>query len=106
MTKNNLNKKSEKGQALILIVLAIVGLIGITGLTVDGGMAYSDRRNAQNAADTAALAAGRSFIREEDWEAAGFSLAAANGYNNNETTNFVDIYKPPIEGFYAGDDDY
>lgn len=101
------HKKSEKGQAIVLIVLAIVGLIGITGLTIDGGFAYSDRRNAQNAADTAALAAGRSFIREEDWEAAAFALAASNGYDNNETTNFVTVNKPPVESDeYAGNDEY
>lgn len=99
-------KKSEKGQALVLIVLAIIGLIGITGLTIDGGIAYSDRRNAQNAADTAALAAGRAFIREEAWVTAGLTLAAANGYNDNSTTNFVEIYKPPTSGLYAGNDEY
>ena len=46
----------ERGQALILIALAAVGLFGMTGLAIDGGMVFSDRRNAQNAADTAALA--------------------------------------------------
>lgn len=51
------HRKTERGQALILITLAMIGLIGLTGLTVDGGMAFSDRRNAQNAADSAAFAA-------------------------------------------------
>ncbi|MFM8425464.1 MAG: pilus assembly protein TadG-related protein, partial [Chloroflexota bacterium] len=102
-------KNSESGQALILIVFAIIGLIGMTGLTVDGGIAFSDKRNAQNAADTAALAAGRMMIRANDWDvaqAAGFDLAANNGYNNNGTTNIVQVVRPPIEGLYAGDDDY
>ena len=48
-------KKHESGQALVLITLAIVGLVGITGMIVDGGMTYTDRRNAQNAADSAAM---------------------------------------------------
>ncbi|MEY2818978.1 MAG: hypothetical protein RL275_2441 [Chloroflexota bacterium] len=103
------HKNSESGQALILIVFAIIGLIGMTGLTVDGGIAFSDKRNAQNAADTAALAAGRMMIRANDWDvaqAAGFDLAANNGYNNNGTTNIVQVVRPPIEGLYAGDDDY
>lgn len=103
MKKTN---KSERGQALILIVFAIIGLIGMTGLTVDGGIAYSDRRNAQNAADTAALAAGRAKIRGESWQNAGFNLAAANGYNNNGTTNTVQVVNPPIQGKYAGDSNY
>jgi hypothetical protein len=39
-----------------LLVMAIVGLLGFTALAIDGGMVYSDRRIAQNAADAAALA--------------------------------------------------
>jgi Flp pilus assembly protein TadG len=95
------HKKSERGQALILIVLAIIGMIGITGLTIDGGRAYSDRRHAQNAADNAAYAAGRSMIREEDWESAAFSLAASNGYDNDGTTNIVELFYPPSSGTYS-----
>jgi Flp pilus assembly protein TadG len=98
--------KSERGQALIFITLAIVGMIGMIGLTVDGGLAYSDRRHAQNAADTAALAAGRAKIREEDWHATALSLAASNSYDNNGTTNIVQVLNPPISGNYAGDTDY
>src|SRR5262245_38321498 len=103
MKKHN---KSESGQALILIVFAIVGLIGMTGLTIDGGFVYSDRRNAQNAADTAALAAARSMIREEDWRTAALDLAKSNGYDNNQTTNWVTVLNPPESGKYTGDDAY
>ena len=49
--------KSEKGQAIILIAFGIVAMIGFTALAIDGGRALSDRRHAQNAADTAVLAA-------------------------------------------------
>ena len=54
------NMKYQHGQAIVLIVVGIVGLIGMTALAIDGGNAYSDRRHAQNAADTAAFAAARS----------------------------------------------
>jgi Flp pilus assembly protein TadG len=47
---------SERGQVMVLLVLALVGLLAFTALAIDGGMVYSDRRTAQNAADTAALA--------------------------------------------------
>lgn len=51
------NKKDlEKGQALVFIVIALVGLLGFTALAIDGGMAFSNRRHAQNSADAAALA--------------------------------------------------
>lgn len=58
--------KSQRGQALILIAFGIVALVGFTALAVDGGRVFSDRRNAQNAADTSALAAALKYIREID----------------------------------------
>ncbi len=51
-------KKSEKGQAIIVIVIGFIVILGFVGLAIDGGMVYSDRRNAQNAADASALAGG------------------------------------------------
>lgn len=55
---NMRNHPSEKGQALVLIVLTMIALLGFTALAIDGGMVYSDRRHAQNAADAASLAGG------------------------------------------------
>jgi len=98
--------KSERGQALILIVLAILGLFGMTALAIDGGNAFSDRRHAQNAADTAALAAALAKIRGQDWSTTGLNRASNNGYDNDGTTNIVEIHDPPISGTYAGDAEY
>lgn len=91
----NTHRRSERGQVLIFVVFGMLALVGMTGLAVDGGNAYSDRRHAQNAADTAALAAGLTLIRNTDvqtgllnpggWTAAhdaGMARAAGNGYNN------------------------
>ena len=83
--------KTEKGQAVILIVFALIGLIGITALTVDGSMAYSDRRHAQNAADSAAFAGALANSKNEDIETAAQNIATTNGYNDNGTTNDVVI---------------
>lgn len=109
-------KKSEKGQALILIVFAIIGLIGLTALAVDGGNAYAERRNAQNAADSTALAAALSKVRGGDLNAlttAGLARAASNGYTDGNAGAAstdpmvnVEIYNAPIDGIYTGDDHY
>ncbi len=88
----------ERGQALILIVFAIVGLVGLTALAVDGGMAYSDRRNAQNAADSAALAAALGHIRGRDVNTIALAAAAAEGYDNNGTTNTVTVSVADLSG--------
>jgi hypothetical protein len=104
----NLHRSSERGQVLVIIAVAMIGLIGMTGLAIDGSRAFSDRRQAQNAADTAALAAALAYVRTpgEDWAAVGYARAASNGYNDNETSNFVDVYHPPIEGPYTGNVEY
>ncbi|MDP1546525.1 MAG: pilus assembly protein TadG-related protein, partial [Anaerolineales bacterium] len=85
------HRKTERGQALILITLAMIGLIALTGLTVDGGMAYSDRRNAQNAADSAAFAAALAHSRGQNVTNIGQGVALTNGFNNDGTTNTVAI---------------
>ena len=40
----------------MLVALAMVVLIAFVGLALDGGLAYSERREAQNATDAAAMA--------------------------------------------------
>ena len=52
------NRVSEKGQALVFLVLGFVAFLGFVALAIDGGMAYSDHRNSQNATDAASLAGG------------------------------------------------
>jgi Flp pilus assembly protein TadG len=76
-------KAREKGQALILIALAAIGLFSFSALAVDGGRVYSDKRHAQNAADTAVLAAALAKIRGEDYVTAGEGRALSNGYEQS-----------------------
>lgn len=52
----NSYQPSEKGQVLAFLAVALVALLGFSALAIDGGMLYSDRRHAQNAADTSSLA--------------------------------------------------
>jgi len=83
--------KYQHGQAIVLIVIGIVGLIGITALAIDGGNAYSDRRHAQNAADTAALSAGLAYVNKQNYTNSALYTASINGYNNDGTNNTVII---------------
>jgi Flp pilus assembly protein TadG len=88
-------KASEKGQALILITLAAVGLFAFAALAIDGSIAFSDKRHAQNAADTSALAGALAKIRSQDLNTAinaARDRASSNGYNNDGTTNVVEVY--------------
>src|SRR5215211_1320151 len=105
-------KLAERGQALILIALAAIGLFGMAGLAIDGSAKFSDRRHAQNAADTAALAAALAKVQAQKQGSsngaiqtaltlAALDRAASNGYDDNLVTNNVEVYNPPITGIYA-----
>jgi hypothetical protein len=98
---------AQSGQALILIALAAVGLFGIAALAIDGSIKFSDRRQAQNAADTAALAGALAKLEgDPDWELVALNRADDNGYDDNLVTNNVEAYSPPISGYYAGNASY
>ena len=85
----------KRGQALILIVLSIVGMIGMVALAIDGGNAFSNRRSAQNAADTAALAGALAKVKNQNWSAPALARAASNNFNNDGTSNTVTVTNPP-----------
>jgi Flp pilus assembly protein TadG len=99
-------RQQERGQVVVLIMAVMVALLGFTALAVDGGRVYADRRDAQNAADNAALAAALAIINEGNHVSAALSIADINGYNNDGTTNTVTVYYPPTDGPYAGDNEY
>jgi len=56
--------KSEKGQSIVLIAAILVGLIAFATLAMDAGNLYTARREAQNAADAAAMAGARQIVLE------------------------------------------
>lgn len=99
-------QNGTRGQAMILIVFSIIGLIGVSALAIDGGNAFLDRRKAETAADAAALTGAITRIEGGNWRAAALAAAASNGYDNNGTTNTVELNTPPLNGPYAGNSEY
>jgi hypothetical protein len=85
------NNKTEKGQALVIIALAAVVLFGFAALAIDGSMVFSDRRHAQNAADTSAMAGALAFTRGKDIIPAAEGRATDNGYTDNGSTKLVEV---------------
>jgi Flp pilus assembly protein TadG len=91
----------ERGQILVLFVFALVVLLGFMALAIDVGMLFSDRRQAQNAADTAATEGALLLAQNksaDEVRSAALAIAAQNGYDNNGTTNWVEVVYP-----YKGD---
>jgi Flp pilus assembly protein TadG len=56
------DRKQESGQIIVLLAISLLVLIIVSALAVDGGMIYSERRFAQNAADASSLAGGGAIL--------------------------------------------
>ena len=100
------SRASQSGQALVLLALAFIILLASAGLAIDGGMVYTERRRAQNAADAAAMAGAFTILNGGSPIAAAYARASDNGFNNNQIENWVDVYRPPIHGPTTGDSNH
>jgi hypothetical protein len=83
--------QAPRGQVLVIVSMAFVVLIGMLGLAIDGGRGYWERRQAQNAADHAALAAAWASCHALSPTTAGRQAATDNGFTHNGTTTWVEI---------------
>jgi Flp pilus assembly protein TadG len=75
--------RSERGAVLIHVGIAMVGLLGFCALSIDYGIMWTARRQAQNAADAAALsgAVSLAFVAPADTNRARFAAEAAGEVN-------------------------
>jgi len=100
-------KKSEQGQAIVLVALALVVVFGFAALAVDGGRSYSEKRRAQNAADAAAYAAAMAAAEGQNWRQAALDQLVLNDFNDPDASpnpgNALDVivYHPPVDGPYS-----
>ncbi len=101
-----LRRNTESGQSIIILALSFVVLLGFSGLAIDGGILYSDRRHAQNAADAGALAGALAILQGGYPVSAGFTRVADNGFDNDHVRNWVNVSWPPVDGPYTGDPNY
>lgn len=89
--KNQIGKhKSETGQVIPIVVLMIVAIIAIVALILDGGSVMSNRRTAQAAADSGALAGAKQLCLGAS-AAAAKSVAEAYAINNKATTALASV---------------
>ena len=94
-TAPNPRRESQRGQLLVLFALAMVALIAMIGLIIDGGDTSFQKRDQQNVADAAAMAAGYALLQGQDVTAAAQSVAAANGYTNGQGGTTVTVSNLP-----------
>lgn len=94
MKMNKNNNLLQSGQAILVIALVMVGLIGALGLAVDGGGVAFLHRDAQNAADAAALAAAYARCTGGNISDAALAAAKDNGFNNTGTSDWITVQSP------------
>jgi Flp pilus assembly protein TadG len=84
----------ERGQILVLFSLSLVAIIAMVGLVLDGGSAFAQRREEQNAADVAALAAANDLMANQgssNWQATALAMTAKNGYTHGVDGTTVSV---------------
>ncbi|MBK9602015.1 MAG: hypothetical protein IPO36_09250 [Anaerolineales bacterium] len=81
-------KKSERGQAIILIAFAFVGLIAMVGLMTDGGILLIEYARLKRGIDAASVAAAQQF--RKDFNGADLVAAADNFLKLNQS-DVVDV---------------
>lgn len=77
--------RGERGQVIVIFALGLVAMVAMVGLVLDGGSTFAQRREQQNAADSAALAGANTYLltsSESQATAAARARAADNGFNH------------------------
>ncbi len=88
---NRTPRNAERGQMLVIFALALIGVIGTVGLVIDGGSTFVQKRDEQNVADAAAMAAGYAYLAGTDVDAAAQTVATANGYTNGTAGTTITV---------------
>ncbi len=83
-------KRDQRGAAIMLVAVSMVATLTVTGLVVDGGRAFAQRRQMQNAADAAAMAGARALDRlAVGGESAIWTAAVASAVANGASATLV-----------------
>jgi Flp pilus assembly protein TadG len=101
------SRRVQSGQALALFVVILFALAAMAGLLIDGGTAWVNRREAQNAADLAVLAAGKAVTdAQATCNASGLAVARAAAIESAEINGFSSVtVEYPSGGEQSGCDD-
>jgi hypothetical protein len=92
----------RSGKFLALFILLLPALLGIAGLAIDGGLLTAGQRQAQNAADAAALAAAMDLLRGQSTNTAKSTATTFAQTYNGLSSATVQVNVPPTQGNYQG----
>lgn len=93
---------NRRGTILVVTSVGAAAMVGMLLLIVETGMIMDTRRRAQNAIDSAALAAAQSLVRQQSNTSATTEANTFIQQYNNLHGGEVSIHMPPVSGPYAG----
>ncbi|MGB7189962.1 MAG: pilus assembly protein TadG-related protein [Acidobacteriaceae bacterium] len=98
--------RNESGQTLVMVALSLSVLLGFAAFATDIGVMLHEKRLAQTAADSAAIAAASAVTYGGNASNAGLAAAAASGFtpatdSSGNVTTSVSISLPPVDGTFA-----
>jgi hypothetical protein len=105
-------RNGEKGQSILIVAAGLVVLMLAAGLAIDMGYLRYEKRRAQMAADSAAIAGAAAYEacaqggQCTDMVTAGQTSAAYNGFDVSNPQVSVAIQNPPTTGAYVGNANY
>src|SRR5260370_5775472 len=112
MPRNKRQRPTRKGIVAAFVAISMIFVLGMAAITLDGGGLVDRRRQAQAAADAAAMAGACVMYQEfptmhgqntkQDVQTAAYALAAANGFANDRVQSSVTVNIPPKSGIYTG----
>ena len=101
-SEQNPQQNSRRGTVLIVTAISAAAMVGMLLLIVETGMVMDTRRRAQNAIDSAALAAAQALVRQMSSSSATADAQQFIQQYNNITGGNVTLNMPPATGPYAG----
>lgn len=96
----------RRGKVMMLFALLLPALLGVAGLVIDVGLLLAAYRQAQNAADAAALAAAMDCLQGKSTNTAAATAAALVSRQAGLAQATVQVNVPPTQGPYAGNANY
>jgi hypothetical protein len=99
---NSAVPQNRRGTILVVTSVGAGAMVGMLLLIMETGMIMDTRRRAQNAIDSAALAAAQTLVRQQTTASATAEATTFIQQHNGLTGGTVSLHMPPISGPYAG----
>jgi len=96
-------RKSENGQAIVILAIGLVVLLIFSALAIDAGSAYTAKREAQNAVDAAVLAGTRQLVIECSYQGTPAGSSESNIRNKIASMATANNADGTLQAYYTDD---